>query len=134
MSKSLIQTANISSQNVAVGSVISLGSVLRRFGCNCRLNGNAIEIEGEGYYTIDVDVTATPTVAGNVTVSVLKDGVVIPSATATNSVSTVGNSTTLPINTTVRLGCKCDGASSLTVVLVAGAGVVSNISMRVVKE
>ena len=134
MSKSLIQTANISSQNVAVGSVISLGSVLRRFGCNCRLNGNAIEIEGEGYYTIDVDVTATPTVAGNVTVSVLKDGVVIPSATATNSVSTVGNSTTLPINTTVRLGCKCDGASSLTVVLVAGAGVVSNISMMVVKE
>ena len=133
MSKSLIQTANISSQNVAVGSNISLGSVLRRFGCNCRLNGNAIEIEGEGYYTIDVAITATPTVAGNVTVSVLKDGVVIPSATATNSVSTVGNSTTLPINTTVRLGCKCDGASSLTVVLVAGAGVVNNISMRVIK-
>ena len=133
MSKSLIQTANISSQNVAVGSVISLGSVLRRFGCNCRLNGNAIEIEGDGYYTIDVCTTVTPTVAGNVTVSVLKDGVVIPSATATNSVSTVGNSTTLPINTTVRLGCKCDGASSLTVILVAGAGVVSNISMRVIK-
>ena len=134
MSKSLIQTTNISTQTVAVGSVVSLGSVLRRFGCNCRLNGNAIEIEGEGYYAVDVDLTATPTAAGNVTVSVLKDGVAIPSATATNSVSTVGNSTTLPINTTVRLGCKCDGASSLTVVLVAGAGVVSNISMRVVKE
>lgn len=134
MSKSLIQTSNTSSQNVAVGSVISLGSVLRRFGCNCRLNGNAIEIEGDGYYAIDVDVTATPTVAGNVTVSVLKDGAVVPGATATTSVSTVGNSTTLPITTTVRLGCKCDGASSLTVVLVAGAGVVNNISMRVIKQ
>ena len=102
MSKSLIQTANTSQQTVAVDSVISLGSVLRRFGCNCRLNGNAIEIEGEGYYTIDVDVTATPTVAGNVTVSVLKDGVAISGATATNSVSTVGKSTTLSINTTVN--------------------------------
>ena len=133
MSKSLIQTANISSQDVAVGSNISLGSVLRRFGCNCRLNGSAIEIEGEGYYTVDMCVTVTPAATGNVTVSVLKDGVVIPSATATNSVSTVGNSTTLPINTTIRLGCKCEGASSLTVVLVAGAGVVNNISLRVIK-
>ena len=133
MSKSLIQTANTSQQTVAVGSVISLGSVLRRFGCNCRLNGNAIEVEGEGYYIIDVCATATPTAVGNVTISVLRDGVAIPSATATNSVSTAGNSTTLPINTTVRLGCKCDGASSLTVVLVAGAGVINNISMRVIK-
>ena len=134
MSKSLIQTTNISTQTVAVGSIISLGSVLRRFGCNCRLNGNSIEIEGEGYYTIDVSVTATPTAVGNVTISVLKDGVAIPSASATNSISTVGNSTTLPINTTVRLGCKCDGASSLTIVLLSGAGTVSNVSMRVVKE
>ena len=63
MSKSLIQTSNISSQNVAVGSVISLGSVLRRFGCNCRLNGSTVEVEGEGYYIIDVCATATPTVA-----------------------------------------------------------------------
>lgn len=134
MSKSLIQTANVSQQTVAVGSVIALGSVLRRFGCNCRLNGSAIEIEGEGYYTIDCNITATPTAVGNVTVSVLKDGVVVPGATATSSVSTAGNSTTLPIETTVRLGCKCDGGSSLTLVLVSGVGVINNVSVRVIKE
>lgn len=134
MSKSLIQTTNSSSQSIAVNSVISPGSVLRRFGCNCRLNGNAIEIEGEGYYTIDVDVIATPTATGNVTVSVLKDGVVIPGATATVSIGTAGNSATLPINTTVRLGCRCDSASSLTVVLIEGEGVINNISMRVIKQ
>ena len=133
MSKSLIQTANSSQQNVAVNSIISLGSTLRRFGCNCRLNGNAIELRGEGYYAIDVDTTVTPTAAGNVTVTLFKDGVAIPSATATNSVSTVGNSTTLPITTTVRVGC-CGGDSSITAVLVAGAGVVNNISMRVIKQ
>lgn len=133
MSKSLIQTANSSQQNVAVNSIISLGSTLRRFGCNCRLNGNAIELRGEGYYAIDVDTTVTPTAAGNVTVTLFKDGVAIPSATATNSVSTVGNSTTLPITTTVRIGC-CGEDSSITAVLVAGAGVVNNISMRVIKQ
>lgn len=133
MGKSLIQTANQSSQTVAVDSIISLGSVLRRFGCNCRLNGNAIELEGEGYYTVDVSAVATPTAAGNVTVSVFRNGVAIPGAIATDSVTTVGNSSTLAINTTVRLGCNCCGASSLTVVLTDGAGVIDNISMRVVK-
>ncbi len=133
MSKSLIQTVNTSQQTVAVDSIISLGSVLHRFGCNSRLNGNAIELRGEGYYTVDVDATVTPTAIGNVTITLFKDGVAIPSATATNSVSTVGNSTTLPINTTIRLGCNCDRAS-LTVVLVAGEGTVNNISVRVIKQ
>lgn len=134
MSKSLIQIANSSQQTVAVGSVISLGSVLRRFGCNCRLNGDAIEIEGDGYYTIDANITATPTAAGDVTVSVLKDGVVIPGATSTDSVTTVGNSATLSINTTVRIGCRCDGADALTLTLLEGPGVISNVSMRVIKQ
>lgn len=134
MSRSLIQTANPSSQSVAVGSIISLGSVLRRYGCNCRLNGNAIEIEGAGYYTIDVAVTLTPTATGNVTVALYLNGQPIPSATATAGVTTVGNSITIPIVTTVRQGCNCDGASSITCVLTAGASTVNNISTRVEKE
>ena len=44
MSKALIQVANQSSQTVAVNSIITLGSVQRRFGCACRLSGNAIEL------------------------------------------------------------------------------------------
>ena len=48
MSKSLIQTVNQSSQVVAANSIIDLGSVIRRFGCNLRLNGNAIEVDGVG--------------------------------------------------------------------------------------
>ena len=56
MSKSLIQVTNQSSQTVAANSIISLGSVLRRFGCNCKLSGNGIEVVGQGYYTIDCDV------------------------------------------------------------------------------
>lgn len=92
MGKSLIQTTNQSSQPVAVNSIIALGSVLRRFGCNCRLSGNAIEVEGDGYYEIDCSVTLTPTAVGNSTVALYADGVQIPGAIATAGVSTVGNS------------------------------------------
>ena len=133
MSKSLIQTINPSSQAVAVDGIITLGSVLRRFGCNLRLNGNAIEAEGEGYYTIDCDVTVTPTAAGTVSIALYANGAPIAGATATGSTSVAGNPITLPISTTIRRNCCC-GATPITCVLTAGAGNVTNINTRVVKE
>ena len=133
MSRSLIQTSNQSTQAVADNSIISLGNVLRRFGCNLRLSGNAIECSGEGYYTIDVDTTVAPTAAGTVTVALYNNGVQVPGAIAQGSVSTAGNPVTLCINTTIRQGCCCDGGDSLTVMLLAGTGNVTNISARVEK-
>lgn len=133
MSKSLIQTVNQSSQAVAANSIIGLGSVIRRFGCNLRLNGNAIEVDGAGYYTIDCNVTLAPTAAGDVTVAVYKNGVPLTGATATATVAAADDSVTLPIQTTIREGCACDGGTALTVVLVAGASTVSNVAMRVEK-
>lgn len=133
MSKSLIQTVNQSNQTVAANSIIDLGSVIRRFGCNLRLNGNAIEVDGAGYYTIDCNITIAPTAAGTVQVAIFKNGVQLTGATATGSVSTAGNPITLPIQTTIREGCACEGGTSLTVVLISGAGTVSNIALRVEK-
>ena len=134
MSRSLIQTTNQSSQNVAVNSIISLGSTQRRFGSNLRLSGNAIEVDGAGYYTIDCSVSVAPTAAGNITIALYNNGVQIPGAIAYGSVSTAGNPITLPINATIRQGCCCDSADSITCVLLAGAGVVQNISLRIEKE
>lgn len=134
MSRSLIQTSNQSSQTVALNSIISLGSVLRRFGCNCKLSGNAIEVSGEGYYTIDATITATPTAAGNVTVALYSNGIQIPGTLVSGSVTTVGNSLTLPIVTTIRQGCCCDSADNITCVLLSGPGVINNVSVRVIKE
>lgn len=134
MGKSLIQTTNQTSQTVAVNGIISLGSVLRRYGCNCRLSGNAIEVTGEGYYKIDCNVSVAPTAAGNVTVALYNNGVQIPGAIAYGSVSTALNPITLPIETTIRQGCCCDSADSITAVLIAGAGTVNNISVMVEKS
>ena len=134
MGKSLIQIANQSNQTVANNSIISLGSTQRRYGCNLRLSGNGIEVNGEGYYTIDADVSVAPTAAGPVTVAVYNNGVQIPGAIAYGSVSTASNPTSLCINTTIRQGCCCNSADNLTLVLLEGAGVISNVSVRVVKE
>ena len=133
MARSLIQTVNQSNQAVAVNSIIPLGSTQRRFGCNLRLSGNGIEVMGEGYYTIDANVSVTPTAAGAVTVALYLNGVQIPGAIAYTT-GAAGVPEAIAIPTTIRQGCCCDGADNITCVLIAGAGVVNNIAVRVVKE
>ena len=132
MARSLIQVANQSTQAVAVNSIIPLGSTQRRFGCNLRLSGNGIEVSGEGYYTVDADVSVAPTAAGNVTVALYNNGVQVPGAIAYTT-GTAGDPISVGINTTIRQRC-CDDADNLTLVLIEGAGNVQNVSMRVVKE
>lgn len=134
MSCSLLQTANTSPQTVAVNGIINPGSVVRRYGNNARLNGNAQEISGEGYYELTGAVSVAPTAAGAVTVALYENGVQIPGAIAYGSVSTAGNTTTLPLVGTVRQGCCCDGADSITCLLLEGAGVVRNYSLRIKKS
>lgn len=134
MGRSLIQTANQSNQNVDVNSIIGLGSVQRRFGNNLRLSGNAVEVNGEGYYIIDTNVSIAPTAEGLVTIAVFNNGVQIPGAIAYGTVSAAGDSITLPISATIRQGCCCDSSDNITIVLLTGPGIVQNISVRVIKE
>lgn len=135
MSRSLIQTANQSPQNVAENGIINLGSVQRRFGNNLRLSGNGIEATGEGYYTIFGTVTVAPTAAETVTVAVYNNGAQIPGVIASGTVGTASDEITLPLVGTIRQGGCCNiSADNLTCVLLSGAGVVSNISLLIKKE
>lgn len=131
MSRSLIQVANPSTVAIVSNAIIPLGSVQRRFGCNLRLSGNAIECVGAGYYTIEGTVSVAPTAEGDVTVGVFVNGVQLPGAIAYGS-STAGSAVTLPLEATVRVGC-CDTADNITLVLLAGDGAVQNVSLRVEK-
>ena len=133
MSKSLIQTANQSTQTVATNSIIDLGSVQRRFGCNCRLSGNGIELIGEGYYVVSATVSVSPTTAGNVVVGLFDNGVQVTGAIAYGTTTATGNYVTLPVEATIRQSCCCANADNLTLVLIEGAGTVSNVSLRVEK-
>lgn len=131
MGKSLIQTTNQNPTAIAENGILSLGSVLRRYGCNCRLSGNAIEVAGEGYYKVDATVSVEPTAEGNVTVALYNNGVQVQGAIAYGTASAASDPVTLPIVTTIRQGCCCDSADSLTLVLLEGAGTVTNVSLRV---
>ena len=133
MSKSLIQTAYTNSQALAVNDTIPLGSVIRRYGCNLTLNGNSVLAKGEGYFTITGAVTLAPEAIGDVSIAAFMNGVQIPGAVSTGSVSTADNSVTLPIVTTIRKGCCCTDDSVITLGLLEGASTVSNVSLRVEK-
>ena len=134
MSKSAIYTANTSAQNVAVNGVINPGTVIRRYGPNVALSGDAIQIDGAGYYDIDASITAAPTSAGNVTITVFKDGVTIPGATATQSTSVANNPVNISLSSLVREFCSCcDGLSNLTFVLSGTAAAITNVAIVVEK-
>lgn len=75
---------------VAVDGVIPLGSLIRRYGCDVALNGNAVNITGAGYYDVDASVTVTPAAAGTVTITLYKDGVAVPGATASETAAANG--------------------------------------------
>lgn len=127
MSKSAIYTVNNSPQALAVGSVINLGSVIRRFGQNIMLDNNTIRLNGAGYYKILADLTVTATNAGTFNISMLKDGDVI--ATVSETVA-AGVLVTFPIMAMVReYGCCCNDRSNITFVISGTAETVSGISV-----
>lgn len=134
MSKSAIYTANQSAQNVAINGVINLGSIIRRFGPNLNLSGDAISLSGAGYYDIDASFTLAPTAAGNVTITVYKDNIAVPGATATETAAAANDIINLNISSLVREACQCcEGISNLTFVLTGTAASVTNSAVVVEK-
>lgn len=132
MSKSAIYTVNLTPTTVSPAGVIPLGATIRRFGCNIMQDGNTITITGRGYYLISVSATVTPTTAGDVGVTILKDGVEVTGATATDSVSTVGDSASISLTAILRNGCDC-GNSLITFVLNTTESSVENFAVTIVK-
>ena len=131
MSRSLIQTVNAGPQTVDELGVIGLGSTSRRFGCNLRQGGDAIECAGCGYYTVTASVVVAPDAVGVVSVAMNQNGQPVSGAVSSAAVSTADNPVTLSIVSSIRLACEETG--TLTFVLTEGAGVVENIAVRVEK-
>lgn len=129
MSKSLIYTANNTAAALAVGDTIPLGSIIRRYGCDVVLNGNAITLNDSGYYEVNVSATLDATAAGPVTVTVFQDGVAVPGATGTAVAGAAGDSVAIPITAIVRV-FRCN-TSNLTLVISDGAATVVNIAVTV---
>ena len=127
--KSARYTALQTPTAVAIDGVIPLGSIIRRYGCDANLNGNAVNITNAGYYDVDVSITVAPTAAGTVTATLVKDGVAIPGATASADAA-AGAPTVLSFPALVRQAC-CASGSALTLVLTGAAATVNNVALRV---
>lgn len=128
--KSALYTAMQTPTAVEVGGVIPLGSLIRRYGNDISLNGNAVNITGTGYYDVDASITVAPTAAGTVTATLYKDGVAVPGATASATAAAAGDLVDLSIPALVRQAC-CAAGSALTLVLTGAAATVSNVALRV---
>lgn len=129
--KSAIYTANTGATAIAVGGVIPLGTVNRRFGCNLNLSGNGITSTGTGYYDVTASFTLTATAAGAVTVTMFRDGVAVPGATATATAAAAGT-VNLSFPAIVRQQC-CNSSSTLTFVLTGTAATLNNAAVVVKK-
>lgn len=127
--KSAIYSAMQTPTGVAVDGVIPLGSLIRRYGCDLELNGNAVNIINTGYFDVDASVTLAPIADGTVTVTLYKDGVAVPGATASAGVS-AGVDANLNFPALVRQVC-CAAGSALTLVLTGAAASVDNVALRV---
>ena len=127
--KSALFAAMQTPTEVSAGGVIPLGSLIRRYGCDISLKGNAVNLTGTGYYDVDASITATLTAAGTVTVTLYKDGVAVPGATASET-GTADGTVNLNIPALVRQAC-CAAGSALTLVLTGAAATVNNVALRV---
>ena len=127
--KSALYAAMQTDTAVTAGGVIPLGSLIRRYGCDIALNGNAVNLTSTGYYDVDASITATLTAAGTVTVTLYKDGVAVPGATASET-GTASGTVNLNIPALVRQAC-CVSGSALSLVLTGAAATVNNVALRV---
>lgn len=134
--KAGIYTANTSVQALAAGATINPGTIVRRYGNQCgnpivNLSNNGIILNEKGYYNVIANVTDAPTGAGAVTVTLYQDGQPITGAVQTNTAAAASDATGVAVPAMVRV-MNCAG-STITAVLTAGAGNVTNFTFDVVK-
>ena len=131
--RSAIYTANTSASVITLtaaqpAATLPLGTTIRRFGRCIQLSGNGILVEGEGYYDVDASTTLTADVAGDYTLTLFKDGVVVPGATQTVTAAAAAV-IAFNIPALVRLQC-CDSSAALSLVLTTAATLPATVTLN----
>ena len=130
MARSRIYTV---ATNVAVAENQSgpFGAIIRRYGCNCQLDGAGINLIGAGYYDLEASLSFTPTATGPVTIQFFQDGVAVPGALATEQ-GTAAEPLNLSVVAAIRnCGCNCNTTLTYTI---DAAGTINNLAVDVDKD
>ena len=109
-----------------------IGETVRRYGCNIRQNGNTITLSGKGYYVINASATLSPTAAGDVGISMLKNGIAVQGANANVTVGVANNTTSVFTTAIVRNNCDYDNSDISFVLNTTGANI-TNFAVTITK-
>ena len=131
MNNSLIYVINTGATAVLANGIIPLRTIARRR-CRCIQSDNdSIILNAPGSYHVTATVTYTAPAAGNINISVLKNGVAVPGLTGGSTITTANTQVQqITINGIVRVGCG-EGAAVLTLVNNGLAINTSNVSVDV---
>ncbi len=131
MNNSLIFMNTVTTASVTANGVIPLTNIQRRRGNVIQNGTNSITLNAPGYYKINGTITFTAPAPGDVTVQVQKNGVEIPSITASTTITTATTEVrSLAISGVIRVYCN-EGVSSISLVNTGEAITISNVSLDI---
>lgn len=122
----------------ATSGVIPFNSVTLKKGCTAELTGtNTIQLNKCGVYEVLFNANALATTAGNITVSMTKNGVTQPQATRTITGATTTTSVNVPISTLVQVtdnnSCKCCDSPTILQFVNTGVAWTGDVDVVVTK-
>ncbi len=143
----LIGTRNSTSQSVLTGGTINLGEVYRKY---CKknssgvkafdFNSTSISLQHSGIYHITANVTFTAPTAGVVVFQLTENGVALPSALASETITTAATevkTTTIDyyviVDSACVLGCPTTVIKNIGILNTGVGATISNVVVNVDK-
>ena len=125
---SIIYAINTQGGSIASSQTIPL--IINRRKCPIyELNGSGIRTLKEGYYKVDGQITFTVPTAGDAGITILKDSVAVPGATAAITAA-IDTTYTLNVGGVYRVLC-CEGKPTITLENSGVAITLTNASLTI---
>lgn len=145
-SKYNIGLRNITTQIVPASGLVSMGGTYRNFsrtinGVNTFVaDGESLRLQQAGFYLITINLVGTATEAGDVTVQVLENGLAVPAALSTETITTPDTEVhTFTINyiaavdNSCIMGCNVTVGKTLSLQNLGVEATFTNVSVSAVK-
>lgn len=143
----LIGLQDLASQTVLADGVIALGDVYRRYcrknSCGTRVYDNTstgVTLNWNGIYRVTATLIGTGTEAGDVTVQLFSNGIAVPGAISTETITTPDTEFRtfviekfILVNNAEVLGCNSTLAQTLTLENTGVGATFTNVTFDVVK-
>lgn len=144
----LLGLVNTAAQEIAVGGLINLGSVYRRFSKknDCGVGtfnyfGTGVSLNHRGIYKVDVTAVVSAPAAGVVTLQLEENGVLIPGAIASETITTADTelrtltfSYFILVDNDLILNYPTTTSKNITIRNIGVASTIENIIVNITKE